>query len=77
MGLLSLISTGDIFHQNFYPSTENFDENAQSLNEEELQYLETWENEFHVKNFNRKKSLTITRSVDFSELVNCKEYLYW
>ena len=74
MGVLSLASTGDIFYQYAHPNTGFFDQNATELNEEELQFLEDWENDFRTEYLRQNRSITITRTVNFSELMDC-EYL--
>lgn len=77
IGVFSLSSSGDIFHQSAYPNRRIFDKNSTCLTKEELIYLKNWEQETLAHYLTNERILMTTRIADFSELINCNISFYF
>lgn len=78
MGVFSLSSTGDVFHQCVLPCSSLFSWNADTnttFNQAEIDHLKKWEADY-VEQFKRKKPLIkISNLVDFSALADSKKFI--
>lgn len=75
MGIFSLVSTGDIFHQSVQINKNRpfwNSENNVRLCQQELNHLKAWETDYMEHFGKRKPILKITRLVDLSVVPECK-----
>ncbi|XKL69020.1 hypothetical protein PGB90_006789 [Kerria lacca] len=75
MGIFSLTSTGDIFHQVTEQNKSRLFSNEESFTQSELSYLKTWESDFRRTNLKNSNNVSTTGIADMSELVDNINYI--
>lgn len=74
MGIFSLTSTGDIFHQVTEQNKSRLFSNEESFTQSELSYLKTWESDFRRTNLKNSNNVSTTGIADMSELVDSEYF---